>query len=456
MATITLRSSSGKWVYDTTIDDPLFCNILESIREANGDLPAEVTIPGALGEALDTSWDKVTLLSQWMLWEISRVEAYLDSNKTCGVPPAIVWRHEVEVLLSALNFPSTAEMFVMVDKQAPLVTRVDQMHHVLHYFRETKVSSCVHRSPQVGYIIRVLEDDGHIGSLIDPFIVNIVHQMHSGLIPRSSSGECWITIPILLEHLDWEALEAYLSHYKNDLDEKTRLLINTALGRGLDWTSTQNYTLSIVKSLGVGIGLRHDEHPMDYGRLGRLYSHMLRYIPDDMDPGKMGLDPILGTLSDDCTIGGVRVDSIVGWVNYGVITYYRWYLDRTQTSDPQSQKCINIEQERDVVRIPSSDFKWIVELLSDTVGIYAIRRILSSLRSYLQRNASHQPVAIGNLVTHITMTQEQRQTLYINRAKSFCNLLEESIKSHNGEDEEFRTLLLGQLPRVLQLRTYYH
>ena len=490
MTAITLRSASGKWKLNTTIDDPLFTPILGAMAGEGMILPKTLTIEGALGEELERKWDCIVALREWMAWEKTLsniVEKYVKDGKwhntyydgevnareyydelhplnTCrSIPPKrVVWRHELTVLSAALTLPDGWEAHTAVDERTPLTERVYHMEASLKYYRENNASRLRLletididvqwlRSEAGDYHTTVDMSKKYRPSLLDPYLRNTwLITRHISLDSALDTGIYFISQPIMLILTDWSSLYKLLLQAGGLVHNgKTFSIAKYMSG---DTTTTINYGVCVGRTLDDGL-LFPGYTVKDTESLPIIYSRLLRYLPEDVHPATLGLDAILRTSTvirtplstDNYSTYTVRnlpmkyvvgLTYLVGWVNHSVITYKQWYLD----------------QLRDVegtVIIPRKDFTDVIEFLDETLGLYAMRRILLCILHYIANNEG--------TVTRKSKKKSSIEVEMVNtleRANLFANLLEKYLEQKN-RDEGIRTLELGQMKQCKALRHYY-
>ena len=97
-----------------------------------------------------------------------------------------------------------------------------------------------------------------------------------------------------------------------------------------------------------------------------------------------------------------------------------------------------------------------MQFLGETLGLYAMRRILLSLLYYIDKNADRARKLIKKEnVSEKTKKKHEKDLHAVERAELFAELLEKYIEEHNGEDEGVRTMEMGKLARVEKARHYY-
>ena len=475
MTAIILRNSSGGWEYKTTTDDPLFGPILGSMVEEGMILPDTLVIEGALGEALEREWKYIEELQEWMIWEQKTVSEvvppnYLDmSSLTLDVrmssvsrypyspPGPVVYRHNISILSNALSLPTGWEAYTAVDEHTPLIDRVVHMRASLEYLRVHKDHAALlylYMDNQVGYLYRKAEDPvvqqesrrynyKYEGSLLSPFIRNawFVQIDKEGNVDR-------LTLPGMLAKLDWEAVLPILTPYA-EVDRDTDVSALLVFARSMtgeivpDDEIEEDSALLMSRSMNDGISyispISHDKND----NLDVIYTKLLDNLPEDVDVIRLGLEPILGekkvkTWMEVPNVRGtttsstsrVTLNQFVGWVNAVVLTYQKWYSTAKDARVGQKQlykapgksKNITIDREK---------FNGIVQFLGNTLGLYAMRRILLSLLYYVS----------GYAEKKLSKAQQEK----VDRAEEFASLLEEYLTEHDGEDENVHTLSLSQV-----------
>ena len=493
MTAITLRSANGRWKLNTTVDDPLFAPILGAMAQEGMILPKTLTIEGALGEELEKKWDCIVSLREWMAWEKNLsniVEKYVKTGKwhspyydgevnreeyyneyypllgTSAIPPKrVVWRHELTILSTALSLPEGWEAHTAVGERTPHNERMYHMEASLAYYCSNYASrlrliECIDSDVQwmrleaEDYSKRDESDKKYRPSLLDPFIRNVwLIAYHNKTLadPYYSIRANTLTQSTMLVLTDWDCLYTLILQTGGLVHNgKTFSIAKYMSG---DTTTTVNYGVCVGRTLDDGL-LFPGYTVKDTDSLPVIYSHLLRYLPEDAHPSVMGLDAILRTSmvirtplsTDNYSTYTVRnlpmkyvvgLTSLVGWVNHSVITYKQWYLD----------------QLRDVegtVIIPRKDFAEVIEFLGETLGLYAIRRILLFILHYITNNEG--------IVTRKSTKKSSIEIEMVNtleRVNLFADLLEKYLGKQNKIDEGVRTLNLGHMKQCKALQHYY-
>ena len=457
MSAITLRNESGGWEYATTTEDPYFAPILGSMLEWGAELPDTLVIPGALGEALEREWKYISLIDEWMQWENNAVQTMIPADylmiysvdlrrrivsSYSTLPKRVLYRHDIRIIANSLNLPTGWEAYVAVDERTPLIDRVAHMQGSLDYLRAHTDHAAllfVYMNEDVLDVYRSVRDPAiaddpklsktlYVGSLAAPFFRNAwLTQVDKEHNTRA------LSIPSMLVRVDWFAAKELVTPYKSEdeYDNPSFLLFALSMtGEEVEepYMSPEN-VLRLERTISPGILYENDENIEEDKNLGIVYSKILAQYPDDVDIATMGLEPILGdtkviawnppgSFEDPSSndISGVTLTHYIGWINAVAITYQAWLIDSPEyIHNPGRSKVPVIQKE---------NFPRIVGLLGETVGLYAMRRILLSLLYYINR--------------HPTAEQEK-----IVRANEFAILLEDYLSEHNGEDEDVRTLLLS-------------
>jgi hypothetical protein len=179
-----------------------------------------------------------------------------------------------------------------------------------------------------------------------------------------------------------------------------------------------------------------------------LYSHLLRMLPNDIDPVELGLGSILtmhqlgsnivvGPRVDELEDGSpdvnymswamdgrINLTRLVWWVNSTVLRYLPWYgcIDSMVKHFKKSKNAPRYMPTMLCPMIDETNLPLIVDLVGKTLGIYAMRRMLLSLLHYIQR--------------------EEGDAFVLVRADVFAILIEKYIEEHDGDDEGSKTLNL--------------
>ena len=473
MASIELQSSSGKWKYTTTTDDPLFATLLGSMQEAGLDLPSTLIISGALGEALDREWKYISVLYRWMEWEEKCVEIATGAiqlplpklktsmslsrqyTKIIGYPPPpTLWLHDIAILSTALDVPEGWEAYVAADERTSVKERIQHMRAVYSFLY--KHGSNARRGVQDTHdteainLIRQVVDSAYDKvdvkvrggrtekrdiSLLAPFARNL-------WLIRRGEGEqlgkdAWRKIGMytFLDKLDWQAIIPYLAPYVGmEVDRVLRLARlmtgENILPYGVDYDVRLART---TKGLGFVIG----SNITGSDALCRIYTRILSSLPDDVSIGMIGLERIVDSQmtiwSFSSSIPTTPIHAIVAWVNAVTLQYLHWYTRAMAQENTDAQPDQSVQYEMYI--ISEDDFLDVVQFLGKTLGLYAMRRMLLSLLHNIQKEELQ-----GEIGKSSTLARSR-----LNRAKEFSRLLEVYLANHEGEDEGVITMELGRV-----------
>jgi hypothetical protein len=461
---IVLRSASGKWKYKTSSNDPIFAPILESLLEATGTLEPTITIPGALGEALDVGWMYVERIKQWMVWNRQYVLDVLPSNYMTqsvyhtaqdlqdvrgykSAPPPVVYMTQVEVLSRALSLPIGWQSYVIIEESYSLAERLNHMKASLAYLRENNdisagilayidfrakthqvYSDAADPTYQVndGVTYRMANKAFH-GSLLTPFLRQIWMQDIDGKL----------VVDALLARVDWRVAIPLLEEYQGQIYTIPRVIEagRAVLGESIDTANLEVVVFSSLKRTDKGIVELIRVEDTVY--VGELYSKILSNLPTDVDPADIGLESVLGRKAspslapvypygNNDRYSAVPPNHIVPWINTCTLTYIGWIRsDKKSTPKALDAKLIN-----------DSNLSDVVELIGETLGIYAMRRILLSLLYFVEKHANKK----GKV-----------QVEEVRRANAFATLIEAYLEEHEEDDEGLVTLFLGESNVVKRL-----
>ena len=457
MSAITLRNESGGWEYTTTTDDSLFAPIIGNMVAEGMELPDILIIPGELGVAIEREWKYIALIEQWMEWEDSIIEDTIPTNyltmdmdrlqeqlldsKLTYHPPQLVYRHDIRVIANALSLQEGWEAYVAVDERTPLAERAAHAVASLEYFRTHTDHAALllqRLDPSMFALYRRIEDpivketrkDPNYkfqGSLITPFLRNT----------QLIQGDKIITIPSMLVYFDWLVVIELILPYKDDI--KTFVIPALTFAEVMLGREVAQYKLGHQHVLPLAInsvyGIAYSGKKDEVANIATVYSKILTHTPIEADIAKMGLEPILGygivrawespqiyNYNIGTLAQGVLITRLVGWINATTITYLAW--NGVRTSEPHIVRPSDAKSE---IKLSRSDFPTVVQFLGETLGLYAMRRILLSLLHYTKEKGNHK-----------YSKQE------VDRAGEFAMLLEEYLSGHEGENEDVRTLLLPE------------
>jgi hypothetical protein len=158
--------------------------------------------------------------------------------------------------------------------------------------------------------------------------------------------------------------------------------------------------------------------------LAKIYTAVLNTMTDDSPIELMGLDKLLGVQSSRSLhlldVDSVHLGYVVAWVNQSVIEAVRPHLLRQ-----------------------GDYYNRIVSFFDETVGLYAIRRILLCLLHYMEKAERLTPT------THQAYDQLQNS---VETADSLANAIEVYLEGNNRDDEGVCTLELGSTSTMKLLR----
>jgi hypothetical protein len=365
------------------------------MREDGVEVGSELVIPGALGEELENKWCYIEKLREWETWEANR-----DSR------PDLVKYSDVEVLSRALSLPYGWEAHTMIDTSYPLQDRVRHMLASLAYLEWRKHSV----SAIYSYMDTMVEAlYKRAGNIILPFLRNIYLKDDNGFNAS------------IFTQIDWEALLKLLP----SSDKCTTNLAKFVLGQNEE--PCMDYGIMLTSN-----DIPHLHMMIAESSLITLYTNILHSMPEDISPISLGMAPIcvispiplgfrmhygLDALSGEKYI---TLSHLVGWINSFIIVRYA-----------SKSKNGNL---RDTITILSTNVG-IVQKLYKTIGLYAMRRILISLRGY-DKAVNDPKWSCGLDIGKVSAADAYR-------AEMFANELEKSLEQHKGEDEGVKKLALG-------------
>jgi hypothetical protein len=370
-------------------------------------------------------------------------------------PTIVVWRHEMAVLVNALSLPEGWEAQVAVDERSPLVERVSHMRASMAYLRANPDSAKRIEHLLDPYMKGLYDrsDDPTMRSnvergisLLAPFVRNVWLTAISWGISGATKTP-YMSLTYLLQYLDWEVMYEIAKEYKDDERVQGVLSIAEAV-TGKVGPMKSPYAVHLAKDMkcvGFGNGVRMVGISVYISQVSFIYSYILSRLPDDVSPSVMGLEPILGIKKVESweappLEGLVRytsaatttsVSDIVGAINATVITYLRWYKERTQYVAPSD---MTVYDANTGPLIPVNHFKKVVKFLGETLGLYVMRRILLCLLHYIGKN---------------------RECNETKRADMFCKLLEKHLEGKNGEYDGVLTFAFDKTKMVEKMAKYY-
>jgi hypothetical protein len=508
MASIVLRSESGKWKYKTKVDDPLFANIVGAMVEEGFNPGKELVIPGELGKILERDWHYIRELQDWMDWEaicvaMSPVEPkdynpyrsnmFLPAPQKIdypALPGKVLWRHEMAVLANALTLPEGWEAHVAVDDRSPLIERVSHIRASLDYLRKNRLSALrliIYIDEQLYAMTANTKDpvvkfkySGLGSSLMDSFVRNLWLMNLSGhahALPIVSTRKFIkppLTLPLSLAYSDWTSLGTILDEYidKSDKHDTWGAYSITSWITG-EVRRLPLYGVQISRSVKGGVGIGYmGSNILDADLLKHIYSRLAPLHTKETHPLTLGLDPILGSkhivtwkpVAPNNQQNGTQyiifqgatatsIGNLVGAANASIITYMRWYLYTIQHKGSTSF----VSTSREIYLIPREDFPTIVEVLGETVGLYVLRQMLYSLLVYIHykqediKNKKKQKAKPKD-IDYVAPADLPK---YLERGELFCSLVESYLEKHEGEDEGVKTMDVGGIPQVEKWKKYY-
>jgi hypothetical protein len=424
MSKIILRSESGKWTYETTTDDAIFAPILGSMMEAGVALEEELVIPGALGEALEKGWKYIELLRSWEKWEDEYDKCMLPSDVQRELPtmPSVVLYKKIEVLSKALSLPYGWESHTVIDTSFSVQERTHHMEQSMAYLflhPESVIAVRKRMSP----VLRQLDED--VGgsdttvSLLAPFYRNV--WLTKGIVS--------ITMAEVLTYLDWELVRSYFS---NEFYAPVLNLANRMLGE----------PDSMHGIYGLDVPLRRIDNKIKLSVtfnetdkcVGELYTKLLYNIPEDVDPMMLGMEPIL---KDQTMPLEYRLVCLRNGSNYVPVSDLVWWINTViiKRSGSEYYRCeVTLEH---VTPIRHNMFDMVAEDLGNAIGIYAMRRILLSLRCYVQGLTSNQ----RQWVYRVNVGPRDSNTT--RRAELFIQSINKWMEKNSEGDEGVRCLGMG-------------
>ena len=375
MANIVLKSASGKWEHKTTVNDPYFAPILGAMFEEGMELPDQLVIEGALGEALEREWKYIEILKEWKEWEklytevppiehagerVARegIHTYTFSasesrrgstypgyrGETVSVrdvppPRRVLWLHEMAVLSTALSLPSGWELHVAVDERTPIDARRRHLRSSLEYIRKNAVSIMY---PRVAVMFDHAEDEVRIMAegrdsrpiarecVLDALIRNVwLIEWNEYLSTNPESTDLpYVGTPAMLDRMDWQLAHEILPAKEEGKYYGTPAIDLAEFMLGEDCKTSCSAGVAIHQD---GLGFWEWSVVSDFSRLARIYSRLLTYLPEDATPAQLGLMSILGEKDKD--MYWVSVDRLVPWVHDSTLTYLKWIRTQSLLAD---------------------------------------------------------------------------------------------------------------------------
>ena len=128
-AQVTLKTEGGKWKHTTTLDDPIFSDILAPYIDL-GETPEEVLLEGSVAQVIEKEWD----------WWRS-----LPAQYTTGklLPHIRRYSPSLDQFATILNIPPHWMLYVIVDRKS-------MSHELLvnHYIQLTEVLKTINKDPE--------------------------------------------------------------------------------------------------------------------------------------------------------------------------------------------------------------------------------------------------------------------------------------------------------------------
>jgi len=367
------------------------------MREANLPLPDTLIIPGQLGIALDKNWKYYLLLLEWYKWEnklkLDRIVASIYPAIPYPPAPPTIEYQQINVLSRALQLPPGWESYVHIDESVSVSDRVNHMRASYAYMKRNPKTRTHRLTEYNSELYRLSKEDtttvtktatkktitttkavGSAMSILEPFFRNIW---------LSDTDRVDIPTYLVFDKMDYAAMKAYIAEY--NVDEKVVQLANGMLQGGF----IPNYFGIVLGETNGKLGIV-TFHPEDTGQaLGRLYTRLLRNLPNDVDPEALGLRSILVADDEYDTLGYTTLNRLVGRINTYTLTYLALF------GEP----------------VPEREFPRSVRLVGETLGLYALRRMVLSLLHHLKKEGSNKRVEV------------------------FIDVAEDYLDRHTGEDE---------------------
>jgi hypothetical protein len=447
MAAIELYTAGG-WTHKTTVDDPLFAPILGSMLEDGMTLPDRLELQGSVGETIERDWYLLRELRKWTKW-VGRVnmanasnyadmrEFIIHGSKSARIvtldhvvyqpPKKVLWRHELLVLSNILQLPSGWEIHTAVDSRTPLQERIHHMEAMrsimLSHPRFSHVLAAYITTPAVIlYNPSYVEDDKKI-SILAPFIRNTWLMIRARHIDGDARGVP-LTLHTLLLHIDWEAVTAYIDSgaITSPDTAKIRNLAQSMLGKVVKGDEIEFPEIDLtIRS--VDQWYDQGRSSIEVRRIIALYTNLLTYMNDDVLPVELGLDFIVGVDGKKMKLTkGIR--GLVRKVNYNLLHYIM-----CSHHTPES-RYKNTGGWKGTIILSSE----IVVILSKTIGLYAMRRILLSLLHFIAQNESKSKKPSKEGVSQDTIKKKAKLADIVGRANIFAAMLETYLE---GKDDAY-------------------
>jgi hypothetical protein len=451
------------------------------MKEHGIKLDDELTIEGSLGEELDKGY--LETLKEWIEWEKSCVEvpdgvmddvvvqryypiseehsdssteddydvvsvrsssieeddkSYDDGGEDCRIrrlppPRRVLWRHEMEVLNTALVLPYGWEVHVAVDNRSPVSVRKEHLAASLAYLRKNAISvihqdiynkSSYHFAHRITGGSTMYEQGGdmrsvYVGADIDAHVRNLLLiEWQDTMMERRLLHT--IDNSVIFGGLDWETVP----HSGDPTSDFGRMVTYMTGGEYI----RNHLELEIDRTMsGLHFSGSLVSVEQSCERLSRLYSKLLDRTPNDIT--KMGLRPILGLNENRLPWSPVPLNEMVEWVNYCTITYTDWRMDVEWALEHRKQHKFEI--------ISEDSFSDIVRFLSCTLGMRVMRKMSATLLAYIKEN--EESVKTKKAVSKAALDRRDKLTKAIHRCKALSNLIEDYLRSHEGQDEGIKT-----------------
>jgi hypothetical protein len=429
-------------------DDPLFLSL------------ASPTV--VVDEDVEERWQYVVLLVEWMQWDKKCVHIMLEDEPLITpqqtirdrlasfdeypIPPPshVVHLGDLGTLPSILSLPVGWQAYTIVDDEISLVDRITHYQASLDYLRaniEYPASLLGKLDDGVLKLYNQAEDPlvrnkfEYKGSLLVPFVRNTWLVKLDELLRVDEivySKDEVLSVPAILALFDWEAVSVMIEPYKAVVETSyTSLLARYMTGEKVMVREATIASCVPLQRTIVGIEATNKS---DSKYVGMIYTKLLATLPLNVEIDRMGLEPLVGgksisalslvrKLQNKTGVSNVTLDKLVGWINACIITYITWY------NDDKWRRGVPDKLDGDmIVDAGDEELLEIVELLGESVGLAALRRILLSLLYYIEKNGE------------------------VDRANIFAEMIEAYLAKYDGEEEGVRTLELSKTSVIQQYK----
>ena len=290
-SSVTLRTKSGKWQHTTTLDDPIFSDILAPYIDL-GETPEEVLLTGSVGEVIESNWGS---------WE--KIETSIDKTQpsfACILTPSLIQ------FATLLNLPAEWILFVGLDR-----SKMSYEERIEHYKRVGALILEKELSPSCDQVTHSVVEEMREEVNDEETEQILLGAQWEGILTNSALGASKTECALLA--MDWESFSTYLNLY--EWDEKVTNTAALLLGKGELGNEDLFNRVHLSDAFWLGI------EPS----LLALYKTLMRNLEPDMmwSPSYIGFGDLVHSA---CEIvdGALRV---IWWVHRSLIDTDRSVVD---------------------------------------------------------------------------------------------------------------------------------